>query len=368
MKKIKIAAAILVLLITVVNIACKKPGVQVQTPPSQPPPPPPPPHQQRWMVTTVAGVGTRAFADGPALSARFAFPADVAVSADGTLYITDILNARIRRITAGQVFTFAGNGVFDIVNGEGSFAKFINPFSITIDGFGNLYTSDENDPRIRKITPASFVTLYAGKQASGFVNGNADTARFGFGDYLVADQAGNLYLSDVRNNAIRKITTDGKVSTIAGTGVAGFRDGEGSQAQFNFPGGIAIDEQSNLYVADRGNYRIRKISPAGIVSTVTGIGTPGNTDGNATQSQFSIDMHDMVIDEDGNLYLEDENRIRKITPQGVVSTIAGSTAGYMDGEGISARFDYPNGLAIDANGNLYVADLNNNRIRKISFE
>ncbi len=133
-------------MITVVNIACKKtPGTYVQTPQPSPPPPPPPPHQKNWLVTTVAGDGTRAFADGSALSARFAFPADITVSTNGTMYITDILNARIRRITTNQVFTFAGNGTFDIVNGEGGSAEFINPFSIAIDGAGNLYTSDEND-------------------------------------------------------------------------------------------------------------------------------------------------------------------------------------------------------------------------------
>ncbi len=210
--------------------------------------------------------------------------------------------------------------------------------------------------------------MYAGKSATGFADGNADTARFGLGNYLVADQIGNLYVSDVRNNRIRKINIDGKVSTIAGTGVAGFHDGEGSLAQFNFPGGIVIDRQGNLYVADRGNYRIRKISPAGVVSTVTGHGTAGDKDGDATQSEFSIDVHDMVIDDEGNLYLEDDNRIRKITSQGIVTTIAGSTAGYSDGEGLSAKFNYPNGLGIDADGKLYVTDLNNNRIRKISFE
>ena len=171
-----------------------------------------------------------------------------------------------------------------------------------------------------------------------------------------------------QNNRIRKISATGRVNTIAGSNIAGFINGNGAAAQFSFPGGIAIDGQENLYVVDRGNFRIRKITPAGDVSTFAGSGTQGNADGNADVAQFNHDMHDIVIDKQGNLYIADNNRIRRVTPQGIVSTIAGSTFGFKDGDGDSAKFNFPNGLAIDAAGNIYVADLNNNRIRKISFE
>jgi sugar lactone lactonase YvrE len=170
------------------------------------------------------------------------------------------------------------------------------------------------------------------------------------------------------NNRIRKISLTGQISTIAGSNIAGFRNGNSAGAQFSFPGGIAIDGQGNLYIADRGNFRIRKITPAGDVSTFAGSGTAGSADGNADAAEFSHDMHDIVIDGQGNLYIADGDRIRRVTPQGVVSTIAGSTFGFKDGDGSSAKFNLPNGMTIDAQGNIYVADLNNNRIRKISFE
>lgn len=324
--------------------------------------------EKKWVVRTIAGDGTRDFREGAVSAARFAFPADVAVGANGTIYVTDILNARIRKIAGGNVSTLAGDGTFDIVNGDGPSARFINPFSLTIGPSENLYTSDENDPRIRRTTPGSTVSVYAGIEASGLVNGDRDTARFGLGNYLAADANGNLYVSDVRNNCIRKINAEGKVTMLAGTGILGFNEGNGSQAQFNYPGGIAIDEHGNVYVADRGNYRIRKITPDGMVSTLSGIGTTGATDGAAGVAQFTIDMHDMVVDSKGNLYVADESRIRKISPDGFVSTIAGSEPGYADGVGPAAKFDYINGLGIDTHDKIYAADLNNNRIREISFE
>ncbi|MDP4263321.1 MAG: NHL repeat-containing protein [Bacteroidota bacterium] len=335
----------LVVLLLTAGTSCKKDNQGYQSPAQ-------PPAEKKWVVTTIAGDGTPSFTNGPALSATFHFPEDVAVAADGTIYVTDVVNRVIRKIKAGQVSTFAGGG-FDIINGNGTSASFKNPYSVTIDANGNLYTSDENDPRIRKISSGADVTTYAGLATEGYADGDADTARFFSGNSIVADAQGNVYLSDA---SIRKISVSGQVTTIAGT------------TQFGSPGGIAIDKNGNLYVVDRGNYRIRKITPEGDVSTVAGNGTPGDKDGNADEAQFSIDTHDIVVDDQGNLYLADNNRIRKITPQGIVSTIAGSTAGFADGIGAQAKFNFPNGLGIDAQGNIYVADLNNHRIRKISFE
>ena len=157
------------------------------------------------------------------------------------------------------------------------------------------------------------------------------------------------------------------MSTQAGNGAEGFIDGDIATAHFRFPDGIAIDGQGDLYVADAGNLCIRKVTPAGVVSRLAGSGTRGTADGNATDAQFNL-IGDIVADSRGNLYVTDDNSIRKITPQGVVSTIAGSTAGYVDGDGATAKFRNPIGLGIDAQGNIYVADGNNNRIRKISFQ
>jgi streptogramin lyase len=322
---------------------------------------------KKWKVTTVAGSGTAAFINGPAPGAAFRFPEDVVVANDGSVVITDVLNGVLRRLASGEVSTFTGSGDFGIVNGGPTQARFRSPYSLAIDGNGNIYSSDDNDPRIRKITPNGEVSTFAGTDVSGFAEGNAANAQFRAGSYLVTNAAGDLIVSDGINNRIRKIS-GGQVSTIAGTGAGGFKEGNGNEAEFNFPGGIAIDRQGNIYVADRGNHRIRKISADGIVSTLAGSGTHGNKDGNPSEAQFTLDMRDLVIDADGNLYLSDLDRIRKITPQGVVSTIAGSDAGFAEGDGKDAKFNYPNGMSINSRGDIFIADLNNNRIRKLSLE
>lgn len=324
--------------------------------------------EEKVTVTTIAGDGSRDFAEGPALSAKFAQPADVAVGADGTIYVSDLINHRIREIRNGIVSTLAGSSQFGIVDGVGQAAAFKNPYRLSFDAVGNLYCTDENDPRIRKITVAAVVSTYAGLETAGFEDGKADTALFRTGNNIVADNFGNIYVADAGNQRIRKISPDGFVTSFAGTGETGLQNGPGDQARFNQPGGIAIDQMGNLYVADMNNYCIRKIGSGGEVSTFAGSGLPGHADGDAAQAQFSMDMRDLVIDSDGDLYLADDNLIRKITPEGVVTTIAGSRRGFADGDGASALFDFPNGLGVDIQGNVYVADLNNGRIRKISFD
>ena len=176
-----------------------------------------------------------------------------------------------------------------------------------------------------------------------------------------------MYISDTFNGRIRKISLSGQVSTFAGKEAVGFVDGDTSVAQFRYADGILFDKQGNMFVADNGNFCIRKITPAGIVSRFTGTGTIGTADGGAGTAQFHY-INDMVMDKDGNIFLSDENRIRKVTPEGVVSSIAGGDAGYVDGDGATARFNYPAGMAIDGEGNIYVADALNNRVRKLSFK
>lgn len=326
-----------------------------------------PPAEKKWLVTTVAGNGSAAFSDGPSLSAEFRTPSDIAIAADGTMYVADADNNRVRKIIDGKVVTFVGNGNNIFANGNGLSAQFQYPYSIALDANGNLYVSDLY-PTIRKISPDADVITYAGTQTQGFADGNADTARFYPGNTMVADAQGNIYSADVYNCRIRKISISGKVSTIAGSGDVGFSDGNATEAQFHFPGGIVIDHQGNLYVADRGNYRIRKITPDGHVSTFAGSGTRGINDGTAATAQF-LQLSDLVIDNNGNLYATDRNRIRKISPQGDVTTIAGSLIpGYQDGDATSALFSTPSGLGMDVQGNIYVADTYNNRIRKLSFE
>lgn len=325
-------------------------------------------NRKKVIVTTVAGEGTPAFVDGRALFAKFNLPEDVAITADGSIYVADLFNSRVRKITGGQISTFAGNGTQSIINGNGKSALYIYPMRLALDASGYLYTLDGEDTRIRKISPAADVSTYAGIATPGFVDGKRDAARFEKGSGgIVADVQGNIYVSDTYNNRIRKITVSGEVVTIAGNGIAGFNDGNGRVAQFHYPGGIVIDQQGNLYVSDRGNYRIRKITPGGQVSTVAGNGMQGDVDGTAGLARFNTPL-DLVIDTGGNVYVTDNHRIRKISAQGMVSTLAGSIAGYNDGEGKLAKFHYPTGMGIDVQGNIYVADSYNNRIRKISFQ
>lgn len=321
--------------------------------------------ERKWVVSTVAGNGLAFFANGPALMAEFRAPLDVAIAADGTIYVADAINHRIRKITRGEVFTFAGIGIQDTSSGVGTGAGFAFPSYLTLDAAGNLYTLDVEDPRVRKITPNAFVSVVAGTGINGFADGRADMSEFGKECAgITIDGQGNLYLSDWKNKRIRKISVTGHVSTVAGNGKSGFVDGNADTAQFFNPAGIVVDKLGNLFVADWN--RIRKITPSGIVSTFVGTEAVGLRDGQG-DAQFT-DIMDLVMDEHGNIYASDENRIRKITPQGEVSTVAGGMAGYEDGVGNTAKFNGAVGLGIDREGNIYVADDHNNRIRKISFE
>ncbi len=348
----------LILIVITGTIGCKK-NDQVHSPVG-------PTSEKKWTVSTIAGDGRAFYEDGPALSASFKDPLDVAVTEDGTVYVADVLSHRIRKIAGGQATTFAGSGISDTTNGIGISAAFKLPDGLTLDNNGNLYTVDVIDPRVRKISPEGFVTRFAGTGIEGFADGRAEVAQFGEeASGITSDNQGNIYVSDLDNSRIRKISATGDVTTVAGNGIAGYVDGKADVAQFSSPTGIVIDKQGNLFVADLN--RVRKIATSGVVSTFAGGDSSGYRDGQQREALFSI-ISDMVIDKDGNIYLSDGNRIRKITPQGIVSTIAGSTPGYQDGDASSAKFFSPIGLAIDKQGNIYVADLSNHRIRKISFE
>jgi DNA-binding beta-propeller fold protein YncE len=312
----------------------------------------------KWKVTTIAG-SERGFLNGPALSAKFSAPVDVAVTPDGeTIYVTDPENSRIRKIAGGQVSTFAGTGVSGIVNGPGISAQFKYPYIMALDVNGNLYVSDFLVDNIRKISTTAEVTNFSYAAAWSEIGAQSG---------IVIDAAGNVYIADSYNQSIRKINAAGMGITLAGSNAGGFKDGNAAEAKFNQPSGIALDKQGNLYVADPYNFRIRKITPAGQVSTFAGNGVFGHADGSAGTAKFTFPV-DIVIDSHDNLYVSDGHRIRQITPQGDVSTIAGSTAGYVDGNGSTAKFNGEIGLAIDAHDNIYVADFGNSVIRKISME
>lgn len=205
------------------------------------------------------------------------------------------------------------------------------------------------------------VTTYAGSGTAGSANGQGVAAQFSNPSNGAIDTAGNIYIADFGNNLIRKITPIGVVSTVAGTGVAGYADGAAATAQFNQPRGVAVSASGDLYVSDAYNQRIRKIS-AGMVTTVAGTGVVGSADGVGTAAQFSY-PEGLAVDNTGTLYVVDSNnsRIRKVAVDGTVTTLAGSSAGFADGTGTAARFNYPRGIVIDRSNNLYIADYTNNR-------
>ncbi len=287
------------------------------------------------------------------------------------VYVADSLNNRIRKITpAGVVSTLAGAGgagAPGYVNGTGATAEFSTLSSIAIDTSGNLYVVEQNNHRIRKITSTNVVSTIAGNGSAGYVDGTAATARFNKPFGVSVDNSGNVYVTDQSNHRVRKISPDGIVNTLAGTGVLGTADGMGTTAQFNNPSGIALDSSGNLFIADKDNHLIRKISPSGKVSTVAGTGILGSANGMGTMAQFNTPQG-VALDTSGNLFVADSfnNMIRQISSAGQVSILAGvGSQGFIDGSGNTATFNHPLGLAVDSSNNLYISDTNNNRIRKI---
>jgi sugar lactone lactonase YvrE len=325
------------------------------------------------IVSTIAGAPfIHGYADGNGSAAQFDNPSGITVDAAGNLYVADTYNHSIRKISpAGVVTTFAGTKTIGSDDGTGTQARFFYPAGIASDTAGNLYVADTSNSTIRRITQNAVVTTIAGVPAkTGGTDGASSNARFSGPSGITADASGNLYVADTYNGTIRKIDGSGNVSTFAGTaGVEGHVDATGAAAQFIGPAGMASDTAGNLYVADSGNNVIRRISPAGVVTTVAGNGTYGSVDGNAATAEFASPMA-LALDKAGNIYVADTNNhtIRKITPAGVVSVFAGApqVSGSADGVGASARFASPSGIAVDGSGNVYVSDTYNHTIRKIT--
>jgi sugar lactone lactonase YvrE len=322
------------------------------------------------VVTTLAGSGVAGFSDATGSNAQFNNPVGVNLDISGNVYVADQNNHRIRKITpAGVVTTFAGSGISGFSDATGTNAQFNQPFAVCLDIYANLYIADCNNYRIRKISPAGVVTTVAGSGAAGFSDASGTNAQFYWPVGISIDSSGSLYVADQNNHLIRKIAAPPMVvTTFAGTGVSGFSDATGTGAQFNNPFGSCIDSNGNMYVGDTGNNRIRKITPAGVVTTFAGSGATGFSDASGTNAQFS-NPRGVCIDSSANLYVADRSnhRIRKITPAGVVTTFAGAgVTGFSDATGTNARFNSPFGLCVDLSGNVYVADSSNHRIRKIT--
>ena len=258
-------------------------------------------------------------------------------------------------------------------DGAGSSAQFSGPTDVATDSAGNVYVADTKNDTIRKVTPAGVVSTMAGYTGvSGSVDGVGNAARFNYPTGVAVDGTGNVYVADTDNETIRKITTAGMVTTVAGqAGVSGSTDGTSSAARFNGPSGVAVDATGNLYVADTLSHTLRKITSSGVVSTFAGAaGVAGSVDGTGTVARF-YGPQGLAIDGSGNLYVSDTNNstIRRVViSTGVVTTVAGlaGTSGAVDGPGSLARFYYPSAVTVDGTGNLYVADTDNNTLREIS--
>ena len=326
------------------------------------------------LVTTLAGSGQAGFADGSGSVAQFNAPTGVAVDSSGTLYVADESNHRIRKITTeGAVTTLAGDGYWGSTDGSGPTARFKYPSALALDNSGNIYVADSINNRIRKITSSGVVTTLAGNGEGGLGDSSSGSTNVKFWqpNGVAVDSGGNVYVGDSYNNRLRCISRYGYVMTLAGSGASGqyspikFADGNGSVAKFWSPQGVAVDSSDNVYIADKSNHRIRKYK-SGVVSTLAGSGEPGFTDGTGAAAQFGR-PEGVAVDAAGNVYVAEYCRIRKVTPSGVVTTLAGGDVGFRDGLGTNALFDQPAGVAVDSLGNLYVADTNNNRIRKITF-
>ena len=293
-----------------------------------------------------------------------AFSGNVKVIIKDDEYIGPVFNYIVSEV---EVTTFAGNQSIGFNDGVGTAATFRSPAGIAIDDLGNIYVADRGNYILRKITPNREVTTIAGVGGQlGDVDGTGSEARFSGVNAIAFTESGDMLVSDSGNHKIKKVTTAGVVTTFAGTGLNGSNNGPALSATFKQISGVAIDSQGNVFVVESDNHSIRKISPSGAVSLFAG-GQNGFNDGNGTNAQFTF-PRGIAVDAADNLYVTDSgsNLIRKITPNADVITIAGSSVGFADGQGTAAKFNGPSGIVVDKQGDIYVVDRNNNSVRKIT--
>ena len=335
-------------------------------------------------ITTVAGTGWRGFSgdNGLATSAQLNDPVGVAVDAAGNLFIAETGNQRIRKVdTAGIITTIAGTGAagFSGDGGPATSAQLSTPSGVAVDRTGNLFIADAWNNRIRTVDTTGTITTVAGTDSSGFSGdgGPATSAQLAYPVGVVVDPAGNLFIADIVNQRIREVDTASTITTVAGTGAGGFSGDGGlaTGAQLSFPSGVAVDPAGSLFIADRGNNRIRTVDTAGTITTVAGSGTDtfSGDGGLATSAQLSYPSG-VAVDRAGNLFIADawNDRIRAVDTTGMITTVAGTGAAGFSGDDGSATnaqlyvaFVYPIGVAMDPAGNLFIADVANNRVRTV---
>jgi sugar lactone lactonase YvrE len=320
-------------------------------------------------VTTFAGGNHHGHGDDFATQASFDGPRGLAANAQGDLYVADYFNACIRFIARdGSVRTVAG-GEAGFADGRNNAARFRYPTGLAVDSTGGLIVADTGNHRIRRVDYDHFqriavVTTLAGSK-QGIDDGRGSGAEFNGPQGVTVDRQGTVYVADTGNHRIRRILPDGTTTTLAG-GPLGFVDGGGAQAGFARPEGIAVDRQGALYVADTLNHAIRRVAPDGMVTTVAGDGRPGLVDGVGRAARFQ-EPAAVAVDGNGILYVADtgNSAIRRVQPDGTVSTLAGGHPGFADGFQHGAAFARPRGIAALEGSMLFVADTDNNRIRRI---
>ncbi|MCE2929184.1 MAG: hypothetical protein LW817_06110 [Candidatus Caenarcaniphilales bacterium] len=336
----------------------------------------------KWIATTLAGGFSAGYKDGIASEALFSGPLNVTVDSTGKIYISDTNNRRIRRLNSNTVETIAGSGLYGFADLNLANSAFMLPEGLLIDN-NKLLVADRDNSRIREINLSAFsssssnnpesnfemITLLGQTGTAGYFDGTVEVARVNRPHGMVFDNAGNLYIADRNNNRIRKISTSGFVSNFAGSGTAGLLDGNKDTARFNQPIDLVFDSTGNLYVSDYGNHVIRKIDTSGIVSIFAGDNlNPGFINDTGTSARMRNPLG-LAIDSSNNLYVAEwgNHVIRKITPGAVVTTFAGTgTAGYIDGAANIARFNRPWGLVIKNTGEIFVSDTSNHKIRKLT--
>jgi hypothetical protein len=327
------------------------------------------------------GIGGYSGDGGPAASAELNTPEGLAVDGTGNVYIADYYNSRVRKVaTSGTISTAAGNGTSGLSGdgGAATGAELASPYGAAIDASGNLYVSDYHNSDVRKITPAGVISSIV--DSSGTVGyagdgGAAASAKLDGPKGLAIDASGNLYIADSYNQRIRKVTPAGIISTVAGNGTAGYSgdNGAATNAELNYPSGVAVDASGNLYIADQNNNRIRKVTPAGTITTLAGTGTAGYSGdgGGATVAELKSPSS-VAVDASGDIFIADSGnqRVRMLTPGTIIATVAGTGAQGSAGSGlaaIDAPLNGPASVAVDASGNLYVGDTGTFRVLKVSF-
>lgn len=327
--------------------------------------------QEYTFITLAGSAGSGGSADGTGGEAHFFGPAGVAVDAVGNVYVADCYNHTIRKVTPeGVATTLAGlAGSAGSTDGPGEQARFNYPQGVAVDGAGNVFVADQLNAAIRVVTPDGMVSTLAGLAGNpGSADGPVGVAQFNWPAGVAVDGAGNAFVADCYNHTVRKVTPEGEVTTLAGfAGASGHADGPGEAARFNYPWSVAVDPAGNVLVSDTSNNTIRKVTPEGEATTLAGLpGVAGSSDGQGGAARFNQPFH-IAADGDGCVYVADRDNhtIRKVTPGGLVTTLAGRAgdAGSADGTGRQALFNYPQGVASDDAGNLCVADVLNHSIR-----